>query len=69
MDLGTGLSIGQLRVSDPMLSPIPTSVHFLDYLNFGALFDIFHRALVNVSELVQLSIGYMSVNIEFAKSV
>ena len=25
------------RVSDPMLK----SVHFLDYLNFGALFDIF----------------------------
>ena len=29
------------RVSDPMLSPVPKSVHFWDYLNFGALFDIF----------------------------
>ena len=25
------------RVSDPMLNPVPMSVHFLDYLNFGAL--------------------------------
>ena len=29
------------RVSDPMLSPVPMSVHFLDYVNLGALFDIF----------------------------
>ena len=29
------------RVSDPMLNPVPKSVHFLDYLNFGTLFDIF----------------------------
>ena len=25
-------------VSDPMLNPVPKSVHFLDYLNFCALF-------------------------------
>ena len=30
-----------VRVSDPMLNPNPKSVHFLDYLNFGALFDFF----------------------------
>ena len=29
------------RVSDPMLSPVPKSGYFLDYLNFGALFGIF----------------------------
>ena len=29
------------RVSDPMLSHVPKSGHFLDYLNFGALFDFF----------------------------
>ena len=29
------------RVSDPMLNPVPRSVHFLGYLNFGALLDIF----------------------------
>ena len=29
------------KVSNPMLNPIPKSVHFLDYLNFGALFVIF----------------------------
>ena len=29
------------RVSDPMLNLVPKSIHFLDYLNFGALFDIF----------------------------
>ena len=29
------------RVSRPMISPIPKSVHFLDYLNFGALLDFF----------------------------
>ena len=28
-------------VSDPMLNHVPKSVHFLDYLNFGALFHIF----------------------------
>ena len=28
-------------VSDPMLKTIPKSVHFLDYLNFGSLFDFF----------------------------
>ena len=39
------------RVSDPMLNPIPKSIHFLKYRKFGALFDIF--PLVNVLELVQ----------------
>ena len=34
-------SAQQCRVSDPMLNPVPKSVHFLDYLNFGALIDIF----------------------------
>ena len=29
------------RVSDPMLNPVSKSIHFLDYLNFVALFDIF----------------------------
>ena len=29
------------RVSDPMLSHVPKSGYFLDYLNFGALFDFF----------------------------
>ena len=24
-----------------MLNPVPKSINFLDYLNFGALFDIF----------------------------
>ena len=28
------------RVSDPMLNSIPKSIRFLDYLNFGTLFDI-----------------------------
>ena len=30
-----------IMVSDPMLNPIPISVHFWDYPNFGALSDIF----------------------------
>ena len=30
-----------IRVSCPMLNPVPKSVHFLDYLNFWALFDFF----------------------------
>ena len=50
------------RVSDPMLNPVPKSVHFLDYLNFGALFDFFLWSIVG-----KLSIGYMLVNIELAK--
>ena len=29
------------RVSYPMLNPVSKSVHFLDYLNFGVLFDFF----------------------------
>ena len=29
------------RVSGPILNPVPNSVHFMDYLNFGALFDFF----------------------------
>ena len=29
------------RVSGPMLNPVPKSVHFMNYLNFGALFDFF----------------------------
>ena len=57
---------GHYRVSDPMLNPVPKSVHFLVYLNFGALLDIF---LWSMSERVQLSIGYMAVNIELAKFV
>ena len=35
------ISVKKYRVSDPMLNRIPNSVHFVDYLNFGALFDIF----------------------------
>ena len=31
----------QYRVSDPMLNPVLKFVHFLDYLNFWSLFDIF----------------------------
>ena len=31
----------QVRVSDPMVSHVPKSGHFLDYLNFEALFDFF----------------------------
>ena len=50
-----------------MLSPVPKSVHFMDYLNFVALCDFF--PLVNLLELVQLSIGYMIINIELAKFV
>ena len=51
---------------DPMLNPVLKSVHFLDYLNFGQSL-IF--SLVHESELVQLSIGYMPVNIELVKFV
>ena len=29
------------RVSRSILNPVPKSVHFIDYLNFGALFDFF----------------------------
>ena len=50
-----------------MLNPIPKSIHFLDYLNFRAL--IWYFPMVNVSELVQLSIGYMPVIIELTKFV
>ena len=50
-----------------MLNPAPKSVHFMDYLNFGSLFDFF--PLVNLLEPVQLSIGYMLVNTELAKFV
>ena len=53
-----------------MLNRIQKSVHFLDYLKFlGTLLCFPLEALVNVSELVQLSIGYMPVNIELAKFV
>ena len=31
----------QVRVSGPMLNPVLKFVHFMDYLNFGALFDFF----------------------------
>ena len=57
------------RVSDPMLNPdpIPKSVNFLDYPNFGVLFDI--EIWSHLLELVQLSIGYKFVNIELAKFV
>ena len=52
-----------------MLNSVPKSVQFLDYLNFWELFDIFLWPKVNVSELVQLSIGYTPVNIELVKFV
>ena len=29
------------RISGPMLNPVPKAIHFMDYLNFGALFDFF----------------------------
>ena len=57
------------RVSDPMLNPILKSVYFLDYLNFGALFDIFLWSLCQNMCYFELNIGYMPVNIEFAKFV
>ena len=50
-----------------MLNHVPMSVDFLDYLNFGAFFDIFLWS--NVLELVQLGISHRLVNIEFAKFV
>ena len=50
-----------------MLNPVPKSVHFMDYLNFGVTHFFFY--LVKLLELVQLSIGYMLGNIEFAKFV
>ena len=49
-----------------MLNPVPKSGHYLDYLNFGALW---YFPPVNVLELVQLSIGYIPVNIELGKFV
>ena len=54
------------RVSDLMLNPVPKSVHFLDFLNFG---NSLNFPMVYVLELVQLSIGYMPVIIELAKFV
>ena len=51
-----------------MINPISKVGPFLDYQNLGALFHIC-LSLVNVLELVQLSIGYMPVNIELAKFV
>ena len=54
------------RVSCLMLNPVKRSVHFLDYLNFGVLFNFFIWSvclkLCNLS-----SIGYMLVNIELSK--
>ena len=52
-----------------MLNPVPNSIHFMDHLNFGALSTLIFFPLVNLLELVQLSIGYMLVNIELAKFV
>ena len=55
------ISLHMTRVSGPMLNPVPKSIHFVDYLNFGALLIFSFGQLL---ELVQLSIGYMLVNIE-----
>ena len=52
MDFGSGVLVG--RLSCQMLNPFPKSVHFLDYQNFGALFDFF--SLVKLLELVQLAL-------------
>ena len=49
-----------------MLNPVPKSVHFMDYLHFGALFDLLLS--VNLLELVQLSIGHKLVNIDWQNS-
>ena len=35
------LKLYPVTVSGPMLNPVPKSVHFMNYLNFGALCDFF----------------------------
>ena len=63
---GMGCGVVPGRVSDPMLNLISKSIHFLDhFLGHSCLFDFL--PLVNLLELVQLSIGYMIVNIELTK--
>ena len=52
--LGNLLNWHVCRKSCPMLNPVPKSIHFLDYLHFGALFNFF--PLVNLLELVQLAL-------------
>ena len=65
MDFGSGVLVG--RLSCPMLNPFPKSVHFLDYQNFGALFDFFFSG--QIVRTCAISIGYKLVNIELAKFV
>ena len=50
-----------------MLNPVPKSVHFLNYLNFGALLDFFLWSICY--NLCKLSIGYILANIELAQFV
>ena len=58
------------RVSDPMLNPVPKSVHFFNHLNFGALLDFFLWSICwNLCNLALVIVTYMLVNIELAKFV
>ena len=55
------------RVICPMLNPIQKSIHFFRLAKFWGTLWFF--TLVNSLKLVQLSIGYMLVNIELTKFV
>ena len=50
-----------------MLNPVLKYVHFLDQSSSEFWGTLWYFTLVNMLELVQLSISYMPVNIEFAK--
>ena len=63
-----------IRVSCPVLNPSPKSVHFLDYLNFRALFDFFLWSIVNTCAswniaLCFIALCYMLIIIELTEFV
>ena len=55
------------RVTDPMLNPVSKSSHFGDFLNFGALLDIFIWSVCqNLCNLALVIIGQICINQKFS---